>query len=526
MLGGASQTAGARVEASLRGWVQEEEGRVAALDCALLFAAVEAAFTSEVVLWFHIVFVLLTLATLFLAMRPLMKRLLAWVPVVTLCVLYAVWVGNTARSELIEIPLLSGILAIVVIGAQRRERAMNDIQAAKDRMEALAHDERLELQTRLDRLQQLEALGRMSLGIAHDLNNVVTALLGGSEELVEQLDGRGAQVTAQEMLEAANRTRGLMDELVGYARESDLQLGSSDLNDVANEMERMLRRLIPQDIDLELDLQAPNAVIAADRGRVGQVLVNLVVNAAEAIEGRGSIRIATHEAHRTSNDGGHPTPIVVLAIEDSGRGIPPAILQKVFEPGFTTKRGGRNLGMGMASVQRIVDLAGGIVDIQSSAGRGTTIRMEFPVVPRNAAVEAIGATAPVALIGTESVLVAEDDRQVRRRTVSILRGAGYKVHATEDGDEALKWLGGESPVQLLLTDVSMPGLSGTDVVRAVRGRLPDLPVLFMSGRLGDFGVEEFAQPVGSLRKPFSSSELLAAVRSLLDQAQSLRTARG
>ncbi|MCU1380748.1 MAG: putative Hybrid histidine kinase, partial [Acidimicrobiales bacterium] len=436
----------------------------------------------------------------------------------TICVLYAVWVGNTARSELIEIPLLSGILAIVVIGAQRRERAMNDIQAAKDRMEALAHDERLELQTRLDRLQQLEALGRMSLGIAHDLNNVVTALLGGSEELVEQLDGRSAQDTAREMLDAANRTRGLMDELVGYARESDLQLGSSDLNDVANEMERMLRRLIPQDIHLELDLQAPNAVIAADRGRVGQVLVNLVVNAADAVDGRGRIRIATHEAHRTSNaEHGHSTPIVVLAIEDTGRGIPPDILQKVFEPGFTTKGGGRNLGMGMASVQRIVDLAGGIVDIQSSAGRGTTIRMEFPVVPRNAAVEAIGATAPVALIGTESVLVAEDDRHVRRRTVTILRGAGYKVFATEDGDEALTGLTSETSVQLLLTDVSMPGLSGPDVVRAVRRRLPELPVLFMSGRLGDFGLEEFAQPVSSLRKPFSSGELLTAVRSLLDQ---------
>lgn len=376
-------------------WWDGPRGDVVALDCALVVTAVLATFTTEVVLWFHVIFVLLAVATLFLPMRRLLVRLSIWVPLVTLIVLRAALIGVTARSELIEIPLLGSILVIVCIGANHRESALRDLRRAKDLLEVRAREERDELRDRLDRIQQLEALGRLSLGIAHDFNNMLTALLGGAEELRDSLDGplRG---TAEELLRTAERGRALIDELAGYARQPELSLGECDLNEVTAGMEAMLRRLIPEHIELHLDLAANLAVLPLDRGRVGQVLVNLITNACDAIGARGRILVTTQDTHRVraiEEGGSEAIDLVVLRVADDGAGIDHETIRKVFEPGFSTKCDGRNMGMGLASVRRIVESGGGSIDITSTPGRGTSVQASFPA----RAIAAAGASEPATL---------------------------------------------------------------------------------------------------------------------------------
>ncbi len=354
---------------------------MAALDCALVVAAGLALFTDEVVLWFHTVFVLLTLATLFLPMRPLRLRLIVWVPLVTLTVVRAVVIGATTRSELVEIPLLGAILVIVYLGAYRREEALVSLQAVNDDLEERAREERQGLQARLERIQQLEGACRMSISIAHDFNNVLTAMLAGAEDLVGALDGRAAKGTAEELLEATQRGRSLMDELTGYARQPELGLGDSNLNDVANEMYPMMRRLIARKATLELDLRSTCAAVAIDRGRIGQVLANLVVNASDATARGGTVRVATQDALRfgAGQTSAEATPVVVLSVIDDGVGIAPDVFPQIFEAGFSTKGGDRNLGMGLVSVRHIVESSGGSVQIESTQDHGTHVRIEFPV---------------------------------------------------------------------------------------------------------------------------------------------------
>jgi signal transduction histidine kinase len=509
----------ARVEKVIRSWWREASGRVAALDLALVSAALLATFTAEVVLWFHTVFVLVALATLFLPMHQLRRRIVLWVPLVALIVVRAVAIGAAERSELVEIPLLGAILVIVYIGGSRREQALRELHDAKELLEARAKEEREDLRARLDRVQQLEALGRLSLGIAHDFNNVLTAMLGGAEELVEVLEGRTSQATAMEMLEAAERGRTLMDELVGYARQPDLSLGECDVNAVTLEMEAMLRRLIADDVELELDLESRTALIPVDRGRIGQVLVNLVINASDAIPARGFIRVTTHDAHRVvagDPPEGTADDFVALTVTDTGVGIASDMMHRVFEPGFSTKAPGHNMGMGMASVRHIVESGGGSIDIQSAPGRGTTVRILFPVGLPSAVPNDARELEPMPPLGTESVLVVEDDAQVRRRVTSILERSGYTVVAAANGDAALAWDSLGKPLDLLITDISMPGIGGPEVARAIRQAHPDTPVLFATGLAGDLGVDGFAKPVAALRKPFSGSELLFAVRALID----------
>ncbi len=369
------------VTGAVERWARADGGLAAGLDLALVLTTMLAAFTDEVVFWFHIVFVLLAAATLFLDVVRLRRRILIWVPVVTVIVARAAWLGATERSELIEIPLLTAILVIVYLAARRRSDAVVALTLVNADLEEQARIEHEHMHERLDRIQQLEGACRASLSIAHDLNNVINALLDGSEDLVGQLDGRNALTTAEELLESSQRARVLMDEFTGYARQPDLGLGESDLNAVIREMHPMLRRLTRRGTALEVDLRSTDPAVPVDRGRLGQILANLVANASDAIDGDGTIRIETRDALAIPAGGGggaELSTVVLLTITDDGHGIPTDALPRIFEPDYTTKSEGRNLGMGLVSVRSIVEAAGGSIEVGSLVGTGTTFRIEFP----------------------------------------------------------------------------------------------------------------------------------------------------
>jgi two-component system cell cycle sensor histidine kinase/response regulator CckA len=260
--------------------------------------------------------------------------------------------------------------------------------------------------------------------------------------------------------------------------------------------------------------------VPLSRTQIEQIIVNLVINSLDAIGPGGRIRVETHDSFRgvSGTTSGDPRPDgVMLVVADTGAGIAPEVLPHVFDLGFSTKAGALNLGMGLGSVLRIIDSAGGTIDVESEAGRGTAVRMWLPLVADMIPPEVSSRQPePEPPTGTELLLLVEDDRPVRNRVAGILRGAGYRVAAFENGAEAAL-AGQDLEVDGVVTDVSIPGLGGVELGRALRQRRPGVPVLFISGFALDGEVEAFESPARWLRKPFTRVELLLALRGVLDE---------
>jgi two-component system cell cycle sensor histidine kinase/response regulator CckA len=388
---------------------------------------------------------------------------------------------------------------------------------------AIARDlsEHHRLENELRQAQKMEAVGRLATGIAHDFNNLITVLLGYSDELIEETPpGSTMQSAALEVRRAADRASALTQQLLAFSRRQASVSHAVDLNHVVAHMEDLIRRLIGPEIKLEFSLQPDIALISADNQQIGQVVMNLVVNARDAMPGGGTLTIETENVDLGAE---HvdviPGPHVLLSVTDSGVGMSKEIRERLFEPFFTTKDSGQGTGLGLSMVQAIVRQSGGHVRVDSKPGSGTTFTVYFPQQP-NAASAPVPAVAPsgAAIVrGSGTVLLAEDDRSVRRLVVTELTRRGFTVLEAEDGAAALELFQREKDrVDVLVTDVVMPRMNGSDLAKAAERLRPGLKILFISGHPERAGAG--LDPTGVtnlLMKPFTADTLAARIKELI-----------
>jgi two-component system cell cycle sensor histidine kinase/response regulator CckA len=383
--------------------------------------------------------------------------------------------------------------------------------------------EQRRMEEQFQHAQKLESVGRLAGGVAHDFNNLLTVILSGIEELKRDLaDEVPVDPELVEDIGAAGaRARNLTRQLLAFARKQVLAPVVLDLNRVVRASETMLRRILREDVELKVDLQPGLWSVFCDEGQVEQVLMNLVVNARDAMPGHGTLSVETRNSDLPLAEDPEPTPgqWVRLLVRDSGSGMSPEVQAHLFEPFFTTKPQGKGTGLGLATIHGIVSQAGGHLHVRSEPGQGSTFVVCFP--RRLGPAPGFAETSPAALVarGTETILVVEDEPAVRQVAVRALRGAGYQVLVAGDGGEA-QLLGDAqlARLDLLLTDVIMPGQSGLEVAEALGRRHPGLPVLYMSGYAQEAfaGMDVAAAGIQFLPKPFTAAALLARVRAALD----------
>ncbi len=378
--------------------------------------------------------------------------------------------------------------------------------------------ERVELEERLRESQKLEAVGQLAGGIAHDLNNLLTAILGNSELLQEDLPIEESRDAAGEIHRSADIAASLVERLLDLGRRSEPARQVVDLNTIVHSMGKMLRSAVREDIDLELSPNAKNPFVKADPTQLEQVVLNLVLNARDAIEETGVISIETANT-RIKKWSAHkrlPGRYVLLSVRDSGAGMDEQTRGHAFEPFFTTKdrRPGRGTGLGLATVYGIVTRCGGFIEVDSAPGAGSTFRV---FLPASADVPApIEAPEKVARDGGGTVLLVEDDHGVRAVVERTLHRAGFRVLTAHDGAEAVALTGSShGEIDLLLTDIVMPGMSGAQLAGALTSRVPGLAVLYMSG----YADERIQGGAEFLAKPFRPEELLSRVEEVLRRAR-------
>ncbi|HEX8696051.1 MAG TPA: PAS domain S-box protein [Longimicrobium sp.] len=405
---------------------------------------------------------------------------------------------------------------------------------SRDATERKQAEEALRLsQQQFLQAQKFDAIGRLAGGVAHDFNNLLTAIRGNAELLLLDIppdDARREDV--EEIRHAAERAAGLTRQLLAFSRRQVLQPRVLDLNAVVLDMERMLRRLIGEDVELVTRLERSAAHVRADPGQLEQVLLNLAVNARDAMPSGGRLIVETRNA-RLDEELKRTYPYVVpgsyvlLAVTDTGHGMDRETQERVFEPFFTTKP--RGTGLGLSTVYGIVKQSGGYIWVYSEPENGTTFRIYLPPVeaPAEEAASGPGAAAPTR--GAETVLLAEDEETVRRLARRVLQRSGYTVLEAADGEEALRVAGAHrGPIHLLVTDVVMPRLGGRDLAARLLAARPGLRVLYVSGY-----TEEAVQRhgvldpgIGFLEKPFTAEALAERVRRALDEPAAAPAAEG
>ncbi len=391
-----------------------------------------------------------------------------------------------------------------------------ELERANERMlgemEARAQAERLLLQT-----AKLEAVGSLAGGIAHDFNNLMGVVIGHASLLEQRMpEGGTGRAHVAAIRQAGEDAASLTRQLLTFSRAQMPRLGPIDVNGLIRETAGMLERLIGERIALEIALGGDAGAIHGDAGQIRQVVMNLVVNARDAMPGGGTLRIGTR---RERDDGGGAGDRLVLAVSDTGTGMTDEILARAFEPFFTTKDLGTGTGLGLSIVHRIVAAAGGDIRVDSDVGRGTTFRVYLPRLEPERGASAAQEGVEAACGGGETVLVVEDQPALRRMAVEMLGGLGYEVLEAADGDAALALSANRAGgIALLLTDVAMPGMNGRELAERLHRSRPDTRVLYMSGYAEDeilrHGVVRGAMEL--LRKPFNIQELAARVRRILD----------
>jgi two-component system, cell cycle sensor histidine kinase and response regulator CckA len=390
---------------------------------------------------------------------------------------------------------------------------------AKALAEAAVRRERLQLQQDLARAQKLEAIGRLAGGVAHDFNNVLTAILGSAELLMmDTPPGEHAREEVEIIRDAAARAQDLIRQLLAFSSRQVLQPVVLDLNDLITDLGRMLRRLIGEDLTLDTDLARDLCAVRADPGQVEQVLVNLAVNARDAMPDGGRLAIRTENVDVTDGGDVPAGPYVRIEVTDTGTGMDAPTLARVFEPFFTTKERGKGTGLGLASVYGIVRQSGGHIAVTSTPGVGTSFRIHLPRV--DAPVDAAPAPRVVSVppAGSETVLVAEDEQMVRVLIRKVLEQAGYTVLLASGGAEALQLAARHAgPIQILVTDVVMPGMNGRELARRLLELRPDTKVLYLSGYADDAVERHGVLDPGTafMQKPFSPGALANRVREVL-----------
>ncbi|MDD5720791.1 MAG: PAS domain-containing protein, partial [Candidatus Krumholzibacteria bacterium] len=380
------------------------------------------------------------------------------------------------------------------------------------------------LEERLQQAQKMEAVGRLAGGVAHDFNNLLTPILGFADLLLHshaEDDPRRKDLRA--ITRAAERARDLTAQLLAFGRKQVLDMKVVDLNDVVRESEPMLRRLLRENIQLNLVLAPALGAVRADVSQLHNVLINLVVNAADAMRDGGTLGIETQNVeldteYIRAHPGSRPGPHVLLAVSDDGCGMDPETLSIVFEPFFTTKDAHEGTGLGLSTVLGIVQQHQGSITVYSEPKHGSVFKVYLPRVDaRPATLPAGGETRP--LYGSERVLLVEDDDAVRGLTAAALAKYGYTVVPAATPAAALELLAdGIQPCDLLITDVVMPGMNGAQLHRALLGAWSRLPALFISGYTSDIIAHHgiLAEGLHYLQKPFTPRDLAAKARQVLD----------
>ncbi len=378
------------------------------------------------------------------------------------------------------------------------------------------------LEARMQEIARLEAVGQLAGGIAHDFNNLMTAVRGYADLVVlnaEELDVQ-SRVDLGQIIQAADRAAGLTRQLLAFGRRQILEPRVLDVADVIADIVPMLRRLIGEHIEIAVSAVRGWARVRADPSQLDQVLVNLAVNARDAMPEGGILAI---DARQVDVDptfvGAHPEAVagqyVGLSVSDTGVGMDEATRARIFEPFFTTKEPGRGTGMGLATVYGIVRQSGGWVDVYSEPGHGSSFKVYLPLVEEPATVAATLAGPDAS--GNETILLVEDDDAVRTFATRALSSLGYAILAAGDGPSAIDLIEGRD-VDLLVSDVVMPGMSGRELAERLQAARPGLPVLFVSGfaenHFGRSGI--LPEDAGFLPKPFSTDALARAVRRILD----------
>lgn len=382
---------------------------------------------------------------------------------------------------------------------------------------------------RLRQGQKMEAVGRLAGGIAHDFNNLLTVINGYADLLLTRADGNETvRREANEIRTAGARAAALTRRLLAFSRRQVVAPRVIDPNDLVSDLCRMLRRLIGEQIELVTELSPDLWRVKADPAQVEQVIVNLSVNARDAMTGRGRITIATSNVNGTEDLAewrvdGIAGPHVAITVSDTGCGMDAGTLSHLFEPFFTTKEVGKGTGLGLAIVHGAVRQSGGAVGVKSEPGKGTSFRLFFPAT--EALPEAGEATEPPApaSAGRGTLLVVEDEEPVRTLMCDVLRREGYVVLEAAGGEEALAIVSGhDGPIHLAITDLVMPGMNGRDLGKVLRSGSPGIAVLYTSGYPGEPFLTRGALEEGSgyLQKPFSPEALSRKVREMLDPRRS------
>ena len=442
----------------------------------------------------------------------------------------------------VQASALAASVQMLELQIEERRRTEAALRRARDELETRVHErtanlaaanealraeiaERQRLETQLLQSQKMESIGRLAGGVAHDFNNLLTAIKGYAELALDALDDRDQIYSdLREIRKATERAAALTAQLLAFARKQIINPRVIDLGELIGDFESLLQRLIGENIELEIRIGRGAERIRADPGQIEQLLVNLVVNARDAMPEGGKLTIETAgatldaEGAPVQAGAGGDATLVLLAIGDTGTGIAPEVQAHLFEPFFTTKEPGKGTGLGLATCYGIVAQHNGQITFTSEIGHGTTFKIFLPRI--DAALDASpteheGQALPR---GSEVILLAEDETAVREMTARTLRQLGYTILEAANGEEALRLVraGGPAP-QLLLTDVIMPRMSGWSLAERLVALRPDIKVLFISGYSDQVVTEDrrLQQDIKLLQKPFSPATLAHRVRNLL-----------
>jgi len=413
----------------------------------------------------------------------------------------------------------------VIITVRISGRAVSSADEPADVLEAIAEDvtDRRALEDQFRQAQKMEAVGRLAGGVAHDFNNLLMVISGYAEVILSSLPGgdplhekgRAIQV-------AADRATTLTRQLLAFSRKQLLELKVVDVNAIVEDMERLLRPLIGENVEFVTVLTPQAAHVRADAGQLEQVLMNLVVNAKDAMPGGGRLTIQTQnvvmdESHRRGQQFIRPGSYIMLSVSDTGTGMDKETQSRIFEPFFTTKEKGKGTGLGLSTVYGIVKQSGGYVMVQSEVGHGTTFHIYLPEVQGTA--EKHPVPAPDATAGgSEAILLVEDEESVRQLVRDTLSSKGYRVLEADCGEAGLATAEKhDGKIDLVITDVMMPGMNGRDMVKELSQVRPDIKVLYLSGYTEDAIVSDGSIESGTafLQKPFSLQNLSKKVREIL-----------
>jgi PAS domain S-box-containing protein len=411
------------------------------------------------------------------------------------------------------------------ITVRQTGRVVHDAKGGVDYFTVIVEDitERKALEAQFRQAQKMEAVGRLAGGVAHDFNNLLTAILGTADLLLDTMEREQERDDVEEIRKAAKRAAELTRQLLAFSRQQVLAPQVLDLNALVGNLDKLLRRLIGEDVELRTVLAPDLGAVQADPGQLEQVIVNLAVNSRDAMPQGGQLTIETANAeldavYAEAHFPAQPGAYVLLAVSDTGTGMDAATRSQIFDPFFTTKELGKGTGLGLATVYGVVKQSDGYIWVYSEPGRGTSFKIYLPRVGAMPTPAQPAPPPPASLRGSETVLLVEDDEMVRALTRRLLEARGHTVLLASRGDEALELLARHpGVVDLLVTDVVMPGMSGREVAQRAATLRPGIKVLYLSGYTAEAIVRHgvLESGIAFLQKPFTADTLARKVREVL-----------